>query len=141
MATRSADEVMVDVEAALQRLVAETRELVWDWDRRFDTAVGRVSAPDHTAVLTLLDDCHAHRWDHESIANAPEVVRGISDGWGGLRPEQLLWASDPAESPLLFAAWWPWGSGTTFSARIGCLMDTADTQTQMAQRLRKMFDA
>ena len=117
------------------------RELVWDFDRRFDTAVGRVSDPEHTAVLALLDDCFAHRWDHESIDGAPAVAQEISAGWGGLRPGQLLWAADPDESPLLFAAWWPWGSGTTFSARIGCRMSTPEAQAEMATRLRKLFDA
>jgi hypothetical protein len=140
--TKSTAEMMVQIDAALQRLADGTRELVWDWDRRFGTAVGRVSDPDHLAVLTLADDCVAHRWDHETIDDAPNLVREICNGWGGLRPGQLLWASDPTETPLLFAAWWPWGSGTTFSLRIGCQMgDDAPAQTEMVKRLRSLFSA
>jgi hypothetical protein len=140
--TRTTDEVMVDVDAALGRLAEETRELVWDWDRRFNTAVGRVSDPAHVAVLALLDDCYAHRWDHENIAEAPEVVQNISAGWGGMRQGQLLYTFDAAESPLLFSAWWPWDSGTTFSMRVGCLMPGGDDDVQaMAKRLRSLFGA
>jgi hypothetical protein len=138
--TRDAAEVMVEVDAALERLVASTRELVWDWDRRFDTAMGRVSAPEHLAVLTLLDSCFAHRWDHQSIGTAPDAAREIAAEWGGLRPGQRLYTFDAAESPLCFAAWWPWDSGTTFSVRIGCRLPTdADAQHQMTTRLRARF--
>ena len=28
---------------------------------------------------------------------------------------------DPADDPLLFAAWWPWGCGTTVSLRVSCV--------------------
>lgn len=139
--TRRTDEVMVDVDAALERLVNGMRELPWDWDRRFDTAVGRVSDPEHLPVLALLDDCFPHRWDHQSIAEVPDAAREISAGWGGLRPGQLLYTFDAAESPLLFAAWWPWDSGTTFSVRIGCRMSTQDASEAMAKRLRSMFGA
>lgn len=133
---------MVDVDAALQRLVDSTRELVWDWDRRFATAVGRVSDPEHLAVLALLDDCFAHRWDHVTIAEAQDVVRDISAGWGGMRRGQLLYTFDAAESPMLFAAWWPWDSGTTFSVRIGCRKSASpDADQDMAKRLRSMFGA
>jgi len=133
---------MVDVDAALQRLVDGTRALAWDWDRRFSTAVGRVSAPDHVAVLGLLDDCFAHRWDPMNIAEAAEVVQNISDGWGGLRQGQLLYTFDASESPLLFSAWWPWDSGTTFSMRVGCLMPGGeDAEQAMAKRLRTLFGA
>jgi hypothetical protein len=140
--TRSAAEVMVEVDAALQQLVDATRELVWDWDRRFDTAVGRVSAPDHVAVLALLDECFAHRWDHETVGQAPDVARDIAAGWGGLRAGQRLYACDTAESPLLFAAWWPWDSGTTFSVRIGArIANDAEAHQDLAKRLRSLFGA
>ncbi len=140
--TRTTEEIMADVDATLGRLVDATRELVWDWDRRFNTAVGRVSDPDHLAVLTLLDDCYAHRFDHETITGAPEVVQNISGGWGGMRPGQFLYTFDADALPLLFAAWWPWDSGTTFSVRIGCLMPGEDDAAkEIAKRLRTLFGA
>ncbi len=133
---------MGDVNAGLERLVDSTRDLVWDWDRRFNTAVGRVSDPEHLPVLALLDDCFGHRWDHETIGAAPEVVQDISAGWGGMRPGQLLHTFDANEFPLLFTAWWPWGSGTTFSLRVGCLITTGpEAEQAMAQRLRSLFGA
>lgn len=133
---------MVDMDATLQRLVDSTRELIWDWDRRFNTAVGRVSDPDHLPVLALLGDCFAHRWDHETITGAPPEVQNISAGWGGMRPGQLLYSSAESESGLLFAAWWPWGSGTTFSMRVGCLISSGPEDDQaMAKRIRSLFGA
>ena len=139
---RSTAETMVDLEAALERLAAGTRELTWDWDRRSSTAVGRVSAPEHLAVLTLLDDTFASCWDHQSIGAAPDVTRTIADGWGGLRPGQRLYTFDPDDAPLLFAAWWPWGSGTTFSVRFGCYLPPgADTQPAVDARVRAVFGA
>ena len=140
--TRSTEEVMVDVEAALERLVGGTRELFWDYDRRFHTAVGRVSDPDHLAVLTLLDECLPHRFDHETVRSAPESVQALSAGWGGLRSGQLLHTFEPAETPLLFTAWWPWDSGTTFSLRVGCLVaDGPEAQQEMGKRIRYLFGA
>lgn len=140
--THSTADVMVQVDAALARLVVETRELIWDWDRRFDTAVGRVSAPEHLAVLALLDSCFAHRWDHQDLREAPDMAREIADAWGGLRPGQRLYTLDPVAQPLLFAAWWPWGSGKTFSVRIGCVMPAGgETKEAMAKRIRSLFGA
>jgi len=133
---------MVDIGATLGRLVDSTRDLFWDWDRRFRTAVGRVSDPEHLAVLALLDDCFPHSWDHQTIAETPKVVREIAAAWGGMRPGQLLYTFDAAESPLLFSAWWPWDSGTTFSMRVGCHMSAeGDAQDDMAKRLRSLFGA
>ena len=93
-------------------------------------------------MLALLDDCLPHRWDHQGINEAPDAAQEIASGWGGLRPGQLLYTSVVEESPLLFAAWWPWDSGTTFSLRVGCRFSTdTGAQKEMAKRLRSLFGA
>jgi hypothetical protein len=132
---------MTEVDAVLARLAEGTLELFWDFDSRFDTAVGRVSAPDDAPLLGLLDECFPHNWDHQSIDGAPDVTRAIADSAGGLRPGQRLWTLDPADSPLLYAAWWPWGSGTTFSLRVGCIAADAGEQQALTKKIRSLFGA
>jgi len=36
-----------------------------------------------------------------------------------------MFVLDPDHEPLLYAAWWPWNGGKSFSLRVSCTADEA----------------
>jgi len=52
------------------------------------------------------------------------MVRAIAQVWG-LRQGQRMFVLDPDHEPLLYAAWWPWNGGKSFSLRVSCTADEA----------------
>jgi len=132
--------VMQDFQCACEAL--HGGELLrWEWDDRFRAALAAVKSPHHTEVLALLAAHLPTVWDHQSIRQASGPVVQLSRDWGGLRPGQLMYTLDPADDPLLFGVWWPWGGNTTFSLRVGCVVvsDAAGALEPLAT-LRRLLD-
>jgi hypothetical protein len=120
MTERTRSEALAEAERVSTTLIAASRELLrWEWDSRFSAALAVVKAPNDRTVLELLASSFVHAWERDSVAGAPAEVRTIAAAWG-LNAGQRLFTLDPADDPLLFAAWWPWGNPTTASLRIGC---------------------
>lgn len=117
---RALDDVLADAMGASARLVEATRELRWEWDSRFSAVLCVVKSPRDVAVLELVAALFPSGWDGKTISQAPDPVRALASDWG-LKAGQRLFTLDPADDPLFFAAWWPWGAGTTFSLRISCV--------------------
>jgi hypothetical protein len=132
---------MSSFEAELEKLVKRCNELPvsWDWDGRFSAAVAVVEDPDHHALLERVEAVLPHHWDHQTIGDASAAVRAIADLTGGLRAGQRLFMLDPEGDPVLFAAWWPWGSGMVFSLRIACASRDPEVAEQNEAFLRKLF--
>jgi hypothetical protein len=93
--------------------------LSWKWDSRFETVSAEFAAGKKENIRAILERSLGITWDSSNIGNAPDVVREIDSHFGGLRSGQLLFTSDPEREPVIFCAWWPWGSGKTISIRIG----------------------
>ena len=141
MSSRAPDDVLADAMRAAARLTEATAEpLLWEWDSRFSAALSVVKSPRDLPVLDLVGALFPAGWDHQTLSKAPESVRKVAKAWGGLGAGQRLFTLDPADDPLFFAAWWPWGDKTTFSLRIGCAVRGADAQGRdpLAQ-LRRWF--
>ena len=138
--TSDLEEVLRGAERVAAQLVEGGRELLrWEWDGRFSAALAVVKAPGHEPVLELLARLFPFAWDSTSVARAPEPVRAVADDWG-LKAGQRLFTLDPGDDPLLFAAWWPWGNGNTFSVRVGCIADDeAAEKADPDAQLRRWF--
>jgi hypothetical protein len=122
MPSRTLDDAMADATRAAARLAEATAEpLSWEWDSRLSAVLSAIEAPRHLPVLELVGALFPATWDHRTLSTAPELVRKIASAWGGLSSGQRLFTLEPEDDPLFFAAWWPWGDGTTFSLRISCV--------------------
>ncbi len=141
MALRTPDQALADVTRAVGRLTAASRGLLtWEWDSRFSAALGIVKAPHHLPILELLGQLFPRAWDDRTLRQAPEAVRLVAAAWGGMQAGQRLLVIEPADDPLFFAAWWPWGSGTTFSLRISCAARSAAAKDcEPLTQLRRCF--
>ncbi len=91
----------------------------WSWD-------GRLSCVSSSFSVELTDEAHGavkralpNEWTAKTIASAPEVIREVADSSGGVRAEQLVLSTDPAERMIAFGLWWPWGDDVTISLRVG----------------------
>jgi hypothetical protein len=140
MPPRTLDDALADAMRASARLTEDTREpLRWEWDSRFSAVLSVVKSPLDLPVLELVGGLFPVGWDHRTISQAPDSVRALASDWG-LKVGQRLFTLDPADDPLFFAAWWPWGAGTTFSLRISCTArgPAAEARDPLTQ-LRRWF--
>ncbi|MEW6671734.1 MAG: hypothetical protein AB1427_08515 [Thermodesulfobacteriota bacterium] len=111
--------------------------LTWKWDDRFGTVLSEFSTDNKTHIHDVLKGRLDRVWDISGIEKAPDVVKTVISGLGGMIPGQLLFTSDPA-GPLVFCAWWPWGNGKTISIRIAVLSIDSD-RSEESRRLKEWF--
>lgn len=130
--------VLTKIEEASRQLIAGTQPLRWEWDDRFSAARLVVQAADAPRILALVRaQFSGGAWQSTTIKQAPALARTLAGKWGGLQQGQELFAADLADVPLLFASWWPWSGGATFSLRVGA--DTRGAALEMSALLRRCF--
>ena len=106
-------------EAVSRRLATAFRGILsWKWDDYIDTVLAKFDTGDKDSIREILERYLGSTWDASNIAKAPDIVQTVNNNLGGLRPEQLLYTSDPEQVAIIFGAWWPWGDGKTISIRI-----------------------
>jgi hypothetical protein len=137
----STDESIADLESRCREFVAATLEqLSWEWDGRFLLMLSVLEARHREDVEPLLARCFPHRFAHDT-ANLPAPVRDVLGGIGGLRPRQYILSTDPEADPVLFCAWWPWGTGGKISLRFGCWSAKihGPARTELRESFRRWF--
>jgi hypothetical protein len=78
-------------------------------------------------------------WNTASLKKAPELVMDIAEATGGVRPDQMLYATPEVGGIIAYGLWWPWGGeGTNISMRIGLTGRTTYDDTMI---LRQIFGA
>ncbi|MDB4959611.1 MAG: hypothetical protein JWO36_7180 [Myxococcales bacterium] len=102
----------------------------WSWDGRFATVGSSFALALEPQALASASRALPRSWDIKTLAEAPDALRALATRTGGLRAQQRLFAG---EQDALYGLWWPWGSGTTITLRIG--ITDGDTTT----RLRTLF--
>ena len=119
------------LENELHDLAAAFRGILdWKWDGRFGAVLAEFPLKIEASVLGVLDQYLVSRWDSTSIADAPETVKKVKGHLGGLMAGQILLLSSPDVEPLVYCAWWPWGSGQTISIRIGLFGGGSDEEAK-----------
>ena len=99
----------------------------WEWDDRFGAGLLAFDKAAEKNVLAVLDDVFDRIWSAKEMATAPGDVRSLETTLGGLRSGQmLLTAGVGLGGPVLWCAWWPWGSGERISIRVGVLASAPD---------------
>ena len=108
-----------DVEKVCKGLLkAFQGRLAWKWDSRFETVLAEFPADNQDKVRAILESHLNMTWDNSNISEAPDVVGMINSHFGGLRPGQVLFTSNPQQDAFISCAWWPWGGGRTISIRV-----------------------
>ncbi len=116
-----------EIEAICRGVVTATEGLLsWTWDDYISTMLAPFSLKDAGQVADVLDENFASRWDFKSICKAPQSIRDVATGIGGIRQTQHLFVSEPDQNIMAYGAWWPWGNEETISIRIGILTHGID---------------
>jgi hypothetical protein len=95
--------------------------LSWKWDDWIGAILAELDADMSEDARAILDKYLPIAWESANISTAPDIVQKLDRHLGGLRPTQFLFSSDPSTDNFVFCAWWPWGSRTKISLRIGIL--------------------
>jgi hypothetical protein len=108
----------------------------WEWDGRMNCALSTLGGSDEAQGRQALIGALPVIWTAEKLADAPEVLRKICGATGGLRGGQLVFSAELLDATVAYCLWWPWGSGSNFSARLGAA--TADG-TSLSPAVRTGF--
>lgn len=110
----------------------------WSWDRRLDCVASTFDIADADEARRLLTSLFAEEWTSVTLADAPSLIIDVAETSGGVRSDQLLFAT-PDASVIAYGLWWPWGSGaTSISMRVGLLGRISEDDMMM---LREIFGA
>jgi hypothetical protein len=109
----------------------------WTYDRRLKCVASSIPLAQEAAARAAIGDIFPTTWTGATLPSAPEDVRALAGGCGGLRAaQQLLW-NGAAGGPGAFGLWWPWGDGTTVTLRVG--LHHLDLPKVRYPRLRDVF--
>jgi hypothetical protein len=133
----SVDEQWQELFGALERLKSKWPGSEWSYDRRLRCVASSIPLAQEGAARAAMAEVLTTSWNAETLATAPEEVRKLVDGCGGVRASQLLFWGGAAGAPGAFGLWWPWGDGTTVSLRIG--LHDLDQPKERYPRLRDIF--
>jgi hypothetical protein len=76
------------------------------------------------------------QWNVRTSRTAPESIQQIAEQVGGLRPDQILVATEPSDTLMAYGLWWPWGDDVTISFRIGL---AGLSSTRYEEDFRELF--
>jgi hypothetical protein len=91
----------------------------FSWDSRFSCVASSFSVQLEADARAAVAHTFKFQWTARSVRTAPESVQEIADQVGGLRPDQILVATEPNETVMSYGLWWPWGDDITISFRVG----------------------
>lgn len=92
--------------------------LTYEWDDRFDGILAAFEVGSKEVIFETLSSQFGQSWDHASIGSAPSSIKSAAKEFGGLAPEQLMFACGLTQEIILLGLWWPWGNGATISIRL-----------------------
>jgi hypothetical protein len=120
----------------LERLKAKWPAQDWTYDRRLKCVASSIPISLEPAARAAMTEVLPAFFSAQTLADAPENVRKLAEGCGGVRSSQLLFWGNPS-GPGAFGLWWPWGDGTTVSLRIG--LHDVDLPKERYPKLRDIF--
>jgi len=121
----------------LEQFRAEWPKRGWSWDARFMCVASAFSVDLVDEANIALAKTFPHRWGNKTLASAPPLIQQIAERTGGVRADQLIFATNASGGAILFGLWWPWGDDTTITFRVG--LPTANPTLE--NRLMEVFGA
>jgi hypothetical protein len=122
---------------ALERLKGKWPASDWSYDRRLRCVASSIPMSLEPVARAAMTEVLTTSWTAQTLAAAPEDVRKVAEGCGGVRSSQLLFWGGDTGAPGAFGLWWPWGDGTTVSLRIG--LHDIDQPKERYPKLRDIF--
>ena len=110
----------------------------WEIDDRFNTAAVSFENNISDKILSILSEEFENKLDKTTYSKASKPVKRIVKSLSGLEKEQFFFTTDEKNDNILFAAWWPWGSGENTSLRIG-VKSSSMSDDDVKQMLCKLF--
>ncbi len=108
-----------ELQAVCNELLTDLEGILsWKWDRSFQALLSEIPPEDQNKIRSILKQHFNRQYDKKTIRKAPDSFRTIAGQFGDLRSGQILFSSDPEDSVLIFAAWWPWADGKRISIRL-----------------------
>jgi hypothetical protein len=133
----TADEQWQSLFQALEGLKTQWPASDWTYDRRLKCVASSIPMNLEPAARAAMAGLLPTSFSAQTLASAPEGVRKLAEGCGGVRSSQLLFWGGEAGAPGAFGLWWPWGDGTTVSLRVG--LHDVDLPKERYPRLRDIF--
>jgi hypothetical protein len=133
----TADEQWQSLFQALEGLKTQWPASDWTYDRRLKCVASSIPMNLEPAARAAMASLLPTSFSAQTLASAPEGVRKLAEGCGGVRSSQLLFWGGEAGAPGAFGLWWPWGDGTTVSLRVG--LHDVDLPKERYPRLRDIF--
>ncbi len=110
----------------------------WSWDRRFTCVASTLGSGEAERAQQLVFDLLTQKWTSTTLRNAPGLITDVAEATGGVRSDQLLFAT-PAASVMAYGLWWPWGGGAqSISMRLGLVGRVSEADME---NLRQVFGA
>jgi hypothetical protein len=101
--------------------------LFWEWDERFNIPLAEIAKEQSEKIQDILSKEFDLHWDAKTIGDSAKPIKSLVKALGGIREQQMLFATDPEAEVILFATWWPWGNGQKVSIRVGLWTHTKMT--------------
>ena len=122
----------------LRRLRATWVARGWSWDRRLECVASTLVFEDGPRAMQLVSAVLPERWTSQTLSRAPRVVTDVAAATGGVRDDQILFAT-PDAPVIAYGLWWPWGGeSSNISVRVG-LAGRVSYDDQL--NLRELFGA
>ena len=121
----------------LERLKAKWPAKDWTYDRRLKCVASSIPINLEAEARAAMTEVLPTSFSAQTLAAAPENVRKVAEGCGGVRSSQLLFWGGELGGPGTLGLWWPWGDGTTVSLRIG--LHDVDLPKERYPKLRDIF--
>jgi len=109
----------------------------WSWDGRLSCVASAFAVEQTNEANSALTPTFPNKWTHRTLPSAPPLVQQVAERSGGVRSDQLIYATNPNAGAIVYALWWPWGDDTTITLRIGI----PTSNPSLEDRLRETFGA
>ncbi len=93
----------------------------WQWDEEFHVALSVFEEEYTESILSIISEEFDQQYKSITAEDATEHIDKFVIPLFGIIPGQKIFVSENGTDLILFATWWPWGNGNTFSLRIGII--------------------
>ena len=110
----------------------------WSWDRRFGCVASTFGLEDADRARRLVSALLSDTWTPATLPKAPPLIAELAEATGGVRADQLLFAT-PDARVIAFGLWCPWGGEAgNISLRLGLVGQISEDEME---KLRELFGA
>ena len=115
--------------------------LSWQWDDRYNVVMADYKISEEKNILSGLEYYFGYFWDLSTLPTAPVEIQQIATRFDGLKPGQMLLATNPEKKVFIYCVLWPWECGTHVSLRLAVFTrDDAGQNSELQEQLKSWFN-